>query len=86
MPYELIIWERFIKLPINFNHEDIESEKVVHYNFIKDTDYFDGKKWKTQVKVNGENLPTTEGDGYDFVLANVPSGADFQNPVSIGQI
>ena len=79
MPYELQIWERFIKLPIDFNvkEEEIEKERVVYYKFYKDSKTFDSKGWKTQVAVNGEDLPSKEGDGYDFVEANIPSGVNF---------
>ena len=43
---------------------------------MKSKETFDTDKWKwnTLVDVNGEDLQSKKGDGYDFVLANIPSG------------
>ena len=36
------------------------------------------------VSENGENLPARKGDGFDFIIDNVPSAANFNNPVLRG--
>ena len=40
--------------------------------------------WPTLISPNGENLAATKGDGFDFVIDNVPSGANFARPVLSG--
>ena len=40
--------------------------------------------WPTLVSENGENLPARKGDGFDFIIDNVPSAANFNNPVLRG--
>jgi len=57
---------------------------VVNYDFRKDyytveeeegVKIFEG--WTTRIITNGENLPAIEGEGFDFIYQNVPTGVNF---------
>ena len=76
------IWERFIQLPIDFNAKDLEEEKIVSFDFTKNyyttvsgIQGFTG--WKSLILKNGENIEAEEGEGFDFIYANVPSAVNF---------
>ena len=66
-----------------------EEDLLVEHDF---TEYEDGtgadgfQGWLTKVADNGANIAAKKGDGFDFVIDNVPSSADFRNPVLRGQL
>ena len=60
LPYQLDIWERQMDLPIDFNAEDILSEKIVAYEFTKN--YYDDE--------DGDRDPTNDRFGWQTLLDN----------------
>ena len=83
IPYRLHIWERFIQLPVNFNDPLLDEELIINFDFTKDywkeivSDFASFTGWGTLITVNGADLPATEGDGFEFIFANVPSAVNF---------
>ena len=81
VPYQLDIWERFIKLPIDLDAKNLATDQIVSFLFTKDNyekdretePKFEG--WRSLVQ--GGDLRAVEGDGFDFIYSNVPSGVDF---------
>ena len=83
IPYKFYLWEQFIELPVSMDDPEYEETLLVAYDFTR---YEDGTTetgfigWPTLVADNGEDFPATKGDGFDFVIDNVPSEADFKDP------
>ena len=92
IPYKLHIWERFIELPINFRDPLIEEELIINFDFTKKywkeivSDFENFTGWGTLISVNGADLPATEGDGFEFIFANVPSDVTYEPPSTIGTL
>ena len=51
---------------------------------MSDFENFTG--WGTLISVNGADLPATEGDGFEFIFANVPSDVTYEPPSTIGTL
>ena len=89
IPYKLYIWEQFIELPVTIGDPRYDDTLIVAHDFTKyntpaGLDTFEG--WRTLVPENGQDLAAKKGDGFDFVIDNVPSAANFDNPLLRGQL
>ena len=87
MPYKFYLWEQFIELPVSMDDGAYNDTLLVAHDFTlyEDGTTESGKQgWPTLVSDNGEDFPAVKGDGFDFVIDNVPSSADFKNPKLYG--
>ena len=90
IPFELTIWQTFIKLPIDgTNPKFYEDDKIVSHNFSKDN-YIKGNSthpegWVTLL-LNGAEIPAKEGKGFDFIYKNAPTGVNYAKASTIGTL
>ena len=86
VPYQLHIWQRSLSLPIDLDPSDTSirenEDLIVSYDFTRNyyqklgsPQPFEG--WQSLIDLEGEKINAENGDGYEFIYMNVPSGVKF---------
>ena len=86
VPYQLHIWQQSLSLPIDLDPSDTSirenEDLIVSYDFTRNyyqklgsPQPFEG--WQSLIDLEGEKIKAENGDGFEFIYMNVPSGVKF---------